>query len=87
MTFLSVLAGIMGSIMAGAGFIQTYKIFKTRSAKDISFLTYILIAIGGVVWVLYGFEINSGPIIISNSIVIVAAGCIIVGWWIYGRGV
>jgi len=68
MTTLSVLATIFGSLMAIANFPQAFKIFKRKSAKDISIITYIILFIGAIIWILYGIEIASFPLWISNSI-------------------
>ncbi len=48
MTILSVLATISGSVMALAALPQIYKIFKRKSAKDISAISYFLFTVGGI---------------------------------------
>ncbi len=71
--------------MALSVFIQIYKIFARKSAKDISAITYLILALGGVIWILYGIEINSTTIIIPNSIGVLGSSIIILGWFLYGR--
>ena len=83
MTFMAVLATIFGMGMALANFPQSYRIFKRKSAHDISILTYSLILAGSIVWMLYGLELGDLPLIISNSVGIVSVGTVMVGWFLY----
>ena len=85
MTILSTLAIVFGTIMAVANLPQAYKIFKRKSAKDISMITYLFLFIGAIVWILYGIEIKSLPLIFSNAIGILVIIMIIFGWFMYGR--
>lgn len=85
MTILSILATISGSVMALANFPQVYKIFKRKSAKDISAITYSVYIAGALIWLLYGIEIKSVPVLTSNIIGIIASILILTGWFLYGR--
>jgi MtN3 and saliva related transmembrane protein len=85
MTFLASLATIFGAGMGLANFPQVYKIFRRKSAKDISILTYCLLLSGAIIWVLYGIEISNFPIIIANSLGTISVFMIVVGWFLYGR--
>ena len=75
----------MGVVGSFAMIPQVYRIFKRKSAKDISIWTYAYMFAAGVVWVLYGFNIDSFPIVISNLIGSIILVGIIVGWVLYGR--
>ena len=85
MTILALLATISGSIMALSGFPQAWKIFRRRSAGDIAPITYWILVPGGIIWILYGIEINNMPIILSNIIGLVTAAGILLGWFLYGQ--
>jgi len=85
MTFLSILATITGSVMALASLPQIYKIFKRKSAKDISALSYSFYTIGGIIWLLYGIELNSFAVILSNTLSATTSISVLVGWYKYGR--
>jgi MtN3 and saliva related transmembrane protein len=85
MSFLSILATAFGVIGAVSQLPQAIKIFRRKSAKDISILTYIIMAVGGAVWLLYGIEIMSIPIIVGNTLGGVGVIMVIVGWFMYGR--
>ena len=56
---------------------QAYKIIRTRSTKDISTLTYSILFIGLVLWLVYGIYKNDLPIIIANAIAAAISGIII----------
>ncbi|MBU2638503.1 MAG: hypothetical protein KJ955_06010 [Nanoarchaeota archaeon] len=85
MSVLSVLVTVFGTAMAVSNLPQAYKIFKRKSAKDISILTFGTLFIGVFLWILYGIEINNFPLIITNSIGSVGLLSVIVGWYMYGR--
>lgn len=85
MTILSVLVTIFGIIGGVANVPQAYKIFKRKSAKDISILTYSILQISVIIWLLYGIEIKNIPIIITNTFSTVTVGIVIIGWFMYGK--
>ena len=85
MTILSILATISGSVMALASLPQIYKIFKRKSAKDISAISYSLFTIGGIIWLLYGIELNSFAIILSNTLSAITSISVLIGCFLYGR--
>lgn len=85
MTVLSILATISGSVMALASIPQIYKIFHRKSAKDISAISYSCYTLGGLIWLLYGIELGSSAVIISNSLSSTTSILVLIGWFLYGR--
>jgi MtN3 and saliva related transmembrane protein len=85
MTILSILATVFGTIMAFGSLPQIYKIFRRKSAKDISAISYSIYALGGIVWLLYGLELESFAVILSNSLSTSTSLIVLLGWFIYGR--
>jgi len=57
---------------------QVVKTWKTRSTKDISIGMFMLFCSGILLWVLYGFSINSLPVIITNIVTFILAFIILV---------
>lgn len=51
-----------------ANFPQTYRIIKTKSTKDISVTTYILLTLGCGMWLIYAILNNDIPLLIANAI-------------------
>jgi MtN3 and saliva related transmembrane protein len=85
MNILSNLATISGIVGGLANIPQIYKIFKNKSAKDLSPITQFLFLIISIIWILYGIDISNYPIIITNSIWILTYIAIIIGFIKYGR--
>ncbi|UCG95825.1 MAG: hypothetical protein JSV92_02130 [archaeon] len=69
---LAIAATVFGIIMSLSYFPQTYKIIKRKSSSDISLLSFLILLIGLLVWLMYGLSINNMPLIIANAIGIIA---------------
>ncbi len=85
MSLLSLLATIFGLGEGALNLPQAYRIFKRKSAKDLSIYTFSFQIISVLVWLLYGIEIYNLPIIISNIFATFTISLIILGWFLYGR--
>lgn len=85
MSLLSILATIFGTVGGLANLPQVYRIFKRKSAKDISILTYSIIIVSCIIWILYGIEIRNSAIIITNGLGTTTVALVIIGWFLYGR--
>ena len=84
-TILGILATIFGTIGAFASAPQIYRIFKRKSAKDISIVTYAIVFIGTLTWLLYGIQLKDFPLIFSNSVALILLSGVIFGWFLYGK--
>lgn len=63
------LIGWAGSVVnALVLFPQAYDSLKTKKLKDISLSTFILMVLNSILWIIYGFNLNSGPLIVTNLI-------------------
>jgi len=85
MSLLEILAGIFGVIGGCANFPQAYKIFKRKSAGDISIVTYLIIFISIILWTLYGIELRNPIIVIPNIFAFISVDAVIIGWFRFGR--
>lgn len=47
---------------------QIVKIFKTRSAKDVSLVTLIQLSLGVTLWIVYGIHLKDAIIILANGV-------------------
>jgi MtN3 and saliva related transmembrane protein len=83
LTLLAYIASVAGISMGLSSLPQVYKIYKRKSAADISITTHLIIVIGAFIWLLYGIEINSIPIILSNFIGILTNALILMGCYYY----
>lgn len=53
----------MGVIMSLGYYPQAYKIYKTKSANDVSVLTFTILSLGTTTWFIYGLVLKDWPII------------------------
>lgn len=47
---------------------EIYKTWKKKEARDLSFYWLGMLCLGVAIWVVYGFEISSPPIIVANAV-------------------
>lgn len=61
--------GLMAAAITTFGFVpQVYKIWKEKSTHDISLNMYLLLTLGLFLWLIYGINIESLPVILANGI-------------------
>ena len=73
------LIGTMAAVCTTAAFIpQAILVYKTRDTKAISLPMYIVFNFGVIFWAIYGFMINSTPVLSANIITFVFAFYILV---------
>ena len=61
--------GLIAATCTTVAFIpQVYKVWKEKSAKDISLLMYLVLTLGLTLWLIYGIKIYSIPVILANGI-------------------
>ena len=62
---------------------QTAKIIKLKQAADVSLWTYVTILTVGILWLLYGIQLQSLPMIIGNAIKLFASLTVVIVYFIY----
>lgn len=63
------LIGITAATLTMFGFIpQIIKIYKTKSAKDISLFALLEFTLGIFLWILYGVHLKDPIIIVANAV-------------------
>ena len=68
MEHIEILGLVAATLTTGAFVPQVYKTWKNKSVKDISLSMYTVLLMGLLLWIVYGFYINSLPIIAANII-------------------
>ena len=63
---------------------QFIKVWKTRSARDISLGMFLVMVLGLALWLIYGLLSGDGPLIASNAVTMLLAGGILVMKLRYG---
>ena len=55
---------------------QVIKSWKTKETRDVSLVMYIILVIGLILWLFYGFLIKDLPLIIANIVTLALAGSV-----------
>ncbi len=64
--------GLVAATITTSGFVpQVFKIWKDKSTKAISLNMYLLLSLGLLLWLIYGFAIGSLPVILANGVTLV----------------
>lgn len=72
------LIGLSAGALTTIAFIpQVFKIWRTRSARDISLPMYVAFTIGVALWLFYGVLTHSLPVILANLVTLVLACAVI----------
>ena len=71
--------GFVAAFCTTAAFLpQLARIVRLRSARDISLPTFLMFSVGVFLWLLYGLDIGSKPVIASNCVTLVLSVTILV---------
>ena len=75
---LTNILGLVAGFLTTVAFIpQVLKIWKSRSAKDVSLRTYLAFAAGVALWMVFGILKGEVPIVLWNAVTLVLAGAIV----------
>jgi MtN3 and saliva related transmembrane protein len=67
--------GLVAACLTTFSFLpQAFRIWRSRSARDVSLVMYLMMTTGSVMWLVYGVLIGSPSLIFSNG-----AGVLLVG--------
>lgn len=70
--------GYAAAILTTISFVpQVLKVWRTRSARDVSLGMYSLFTLGIFTWLVYGVLIESWPVILANFVTLVLAGTVL----------
>ena len=60
--------GIAAGALTTASFVpQVFKTYRSKSAKDISLVMFVVLGTGVSLWIVYGVLANAWPVILANS--------------------
>ena len=64
----TILGYVAGAVTTTSLVPQVMKIWKTKSARDVSLGMFLIFSIGISLWIAYGFFLHSMPIIVANAV-------------------
>jgi len=82
-SFIKVIATIMGIIMSLGYFPQAYKVYKNKSSKDISLLAFVIFSLGTLTWFIYGLALKDIPIILGFILGVIGSWLVLILSLIY----
>jgi MtN3 and saliva related transmembrane protein len=70
--------GLIAGLLTTTAFIpQVWKIYRTKSGKDVSARMFSLLSAGIVLWLIYGILVRSVPLILTNAVTLALSLAII----------
>ena len=74
MSFSPEIIGLLGGTLSCITFVpQIFKTWKSKSVKDISISSFLIVVASTIVWVVYGLLINSISVVSTNIVVFFTA--------------
>ncbi|MGJ5673286.1 MAG: SemiSWEET transporter [Nostochopsis sp.] len=71
MDFITILGLVAATLTTFSFLPQLLKTWRTKSAKDVSYIMLISFNIGIFLWLIYGFYLSALPIILANSMTLI----------------
>ena len=68
MTGTTALGLAAGTLTTLAFIPQVLRVWRTRSARDISLPTFVALTVGTMLWLAYGILIADGPLMAANGV-------------------
>ena len=73
------LLGVSAGTLTTAAFVpQALKIWRSKSAEDVSYGMFLIFSTGVLLWLLYGIAIGAAPVIITNAITLALSILIVI---------
>ncbi|MGC8992906.1 MAG: SemiSWEET transporter [Thermoplasmata archaeon] len=76
---LTIIGYVAGTLTTASFIPQSIKIWREKSAKDVSLIMYIVISTGIFLWFLYGLLLMDYPLILANGISFIISISILIG--------
>ena len=71
MTSLDTLGLVATSFTTASFAPQAWRIWRTRDVSGISLVTYLILTMGLVLWLIYGLLKGDLPLVVANSVMVV----------------
>jgi len=66
------IAGHLGAFLSSVTFIpQVYRVWKTKSANDLSMTMMVIVFTSTLIWLVYGVALMLWPVILANAVIAV----------------
>jgi len=74
MEYLATLSGTVAGVLSVAAFVpQAWRIFRRKSAGDVSLAMYLALIAASLLWMFYAWALGSMPLLLTNLVIAVIA--------------
>jgi len=71
---IDTLIGTIAGCLSTAAFVpQAWQIWKTKSARDVSWAMYAVLIAGVALWIVYGLRRGALPLVLTNGVILLVA--------------
>ena len=71
---IDTLIGTVAGCLSTTAFVpQAWQIWKTRSARDVSWAMYAVLIAGVALWIVYGLRRGALPLVLTNGVILLVA--------------
>ncbi|MEM9548731.1 MAG: SemiSWEET transporter [Bacteroidota bacterium] len=77
MNYVDALGFVAAVLTTGAFLPQAIKVIKSKNTNDLSLSMYSMLVGGVCLWLIYGFILESWPIILANGITLILSSIIL----------
>lgn len=71
MTIRLIVGAIAGTLCTISFIPQVLRVYRTKNARDLSLVTFIMFSLGVSLWFVYGLLIEELPVIIANGLTLI----------------
>jgi MtN3 and saliva related transmembrane protein len=80
------LVGFIAAFCTTFAFVpQVLLVWRQRHADGISTGMYLIFSFGVFLWLCYGLQVGSTPVIVANAVTLMLALCVLAMKWYFGR--
>ena len=77
MAWQEILGFVSGAVMTFSMFPQVWRLFKLKSAREISLPFTIVFIMGTICWLSYGVSLNLLPVILWNAVTLITGSAML----------
>ena len=74
---VDLIGAVAGALTTIAFIPQVWRIWTTRSARDLSLSMYLIFTCGVALWFVYGLQLGAWPIIACNGLTLLLTGTVL----------
>jgi MtN3 and saliva related transmembrane protein len=78
--------GFLAGVLTTLAFVpQVIRVWRTKSARDLSLASFAIFTAGVALWLVYGLMVDALPVVVANAVTLVFALAILVMKLVFDR--